>query len=296
MAIAGNIDQILLSNKYNINAYGLVVNQGATGATVDYLNTGATGATGFLPVSPGDAFFIGGTSKETSSEYIVQKVLGPTSLLVGPNFGAGATGLSITGSTGNVAFIQQSPKYIKYVNQTLGNTSTGQRSDVYGVNAAEESAGRTHNNHPQHAGWVRHTNGYGPVTGVTITNGGWFSGSTAPTVTFSTTVGSTGVILATGYAVMSTPAVTGGSTGCYVTSVVVTNGGLFTTNPNNWVGGATGFTNPVTVTMAKVGATGLAATGTVTLGGRFGRNLNETLVAFKNINNDANDDAIFPDA
>ena len=39
MAIAGNTDQILLSNKYNINAYGLVVNQGATGATVDYLNT-----------------------------------------------------------------------------------------------------------------------------------------------------------------------------------------------------------------------------------------------------------------
>ena len=285
MAIAGNIDQILLSNKYNINAYGLVVNQGATGATVDYLNTVATGATGFIPVSPGDAFFIGGTTKETSSEYIVQKVLGPTSLLVGPNFGAGATGLSITGSTGNVAFIQQSPKYIKYVNQTLGNTSIGQRSDVYGVNAAEESAGRTHNNHPAHAGWVKHTNGYGPVTGVTITNGGWFQGSTAPTVTFSTTVGATGVIQATGYALLTNNA---------VSSVVITNGGLYTTTPSNWVGGATGFVNPVTVTMAKVGSTGIAATGTVTLGGRFGRNLNETLVVVNNVVGDSDNSTIFP--
>ena len=41
MAIAGNKDQILLNDRYNINAYGLVVNQGATGATTDYFNTGA---------------------------------------------------------------------------------------------------------------------------------------------------------------------------------------------------------------------------------------------------------------
>lgn len=287
MAIAGNADQLLLNNKYNINAYGLVVNQGATGATVDYLNTGATGATGFIPVSPGDAFFIGGSTHETASEYIVQKVLGPTSLLVGPNVGSGATGLSITGSTGSVAFIQQSPKYIKYVNQVVGNTSIGQRSDVYGVSTAEQTASRSYNNHSAHAGWVRHTNGYGPVTGVTVTNGGWFLGSTAPTVTFSTTVGATGVIQATGYALLTNNA---------VSSVVITNGGLYTTTPSNWVGGATGFVNPVTVTMAKVGATGIAATGTVTLGGRFGRNLNETLVVLNTSVGDADNNTTFPNS
>ena len=285
MAIAGNKDQILLNDRYNINAYGLVVNQGATGATTDYFNTGATGATGFAPVSPGDSFWIGGITREASNEYLVQKVLGPTSLLVGPNIGAGATGLNITPVVGATAFVQQSPKYIKYVNQTLGNTSTGQRFDVYGVSPAEESAARTHNNHPQHAGWVRHTNGYGPVTGVTITNGGWFSGSTAPTVTFSTTVGATGVLKATGYALLTNNA---------VSSVVITNGGLYTTTPSNWVGGATGFVNPVTVTMAAVGSTGVAATGTVTLGGRFGRNLNETLVVLNTVIGDADNNSTFP--
>jgi hypothetical protein len=283
MAIAGNADLILLHDRYNINAYGLVVNQGATGSTVDYLNTGATGATGFIPVSPGDSFFIGGSTRETATEYIVQKVIGPTSLLVGPNVGSGATGLSITGSTGNVAFIQQSPKYIKYANQVVGNTSIGQRSDVYGVSAAEQTASRSYNNHSAHAGWVRHRNGYGPVTGVTITNGGWFL--TAPTVTFSTTVGATGVIQATGTAVLTNNA---------VSSVTITNGGLYTTTPSNWVAGT--LVNPVTVTMAKVGSTGFAATGTVTLGGRFGRNLNETLVVLNTVVGDADNNTTYPNS
>lgn len=283
MAIVGNKDQIVLSNRYNINAYGLVVNQGATGATTDYFSTGATGATGFVPVAPGDAFFIGGTTREQAAEYLVQKVLGPTSLLVGPNIGAGATGLNITPVTGATAFVQQSPKYVKYVHQD----NIGGRDQVYGVSKAEEQVGRNYNNHPAHAGWVRHTSGYGPVTGVTITSGGWFQGSTAPTVTFSTTVGATGVIQATGYALLTNNA---------VSSVVITNGGLYTALPSNNVGGATGFVNPVTVTMAKVGATGVAATGTVTLGGRFGRQLNETLVAFKNITGDADNGTVFPNS
>jgi hypothetical protein len=298
MSIAGNYDQILLNDRYNINAYGLVVNQGATGATTDYFNTGATGATGFAPVSPGDSFWIGGITREVSNEYLVQKVLGPTSLLVGPNIGAGATGLNITPVVGATAFVQQSPKYIKYVNQTLGNTSTGQRFDVYGVATVEQSAARGHNNHPQHAGWVLHHNGYGPVTSVTVANAGWYLGSTGPTVTFTTTVGATGVITATGYAVMTAPTAYGatGATYCAVSSVVITSGGLYTANPGAYAGGATGFTNPVSVTFSKVGATGFAATGTVNLGGRFGRNLNETLIAFKNMKGDADNNSTFPNS
>ena len=282
MPFIGVNDKIAFSSTYDISTAGVV--------------TRASGSDSFITkgVSVGDSIVLG------SAEYIVKSITSATALSV---FVAEFGG-SVPSQSGATTYVQQKPKYVKRVIQPIGGTSIGQRVDVYGVSTGatgtfsptEQQIARSYNNHTAHAGWVRHTSGYGPVTGVTVTNGGWFFGSTGPAVTFSTTVGATGVILATGYAVMSTPAVTGGSTGCYVTSVVVTNGGLFTTNPNNWVGGATGFTNPVTVTMAKVGATGIAATGTVTLGGRFGRNLNETLVAFKNINNDANDDAIFPDA
>ena len=54
------------------------------------------------------------------------------------------------------------------------------------------------------------------------------------------------------------------------------------------------FVNPVTVTMAAVGSTGVAATGTVTLGGRFGRNLNETLVVLNTVIGDADNNSTFP--
>lgn len=289
MSIVGNLDKLSLSNKYNLSTTGVLVNQGATGATTDNFN-GTSGATA---VKAGDAIFVAGT------EYLVQGVLGPTSLQVGYNIGPGASSVNaatgFVGSTGNTVFVQESPKYVKYVNQVYGNTASAQRSDVYGVSAVEEQVGRNYNNHPQHMGWVRHVNGYGPITGVTVTNPGWYYGSTGPTVTFSTTVGATGVITATGYAVMTTPTVTAGATGCTVASVVITNGGLYTTVPTNWVGGATGLINPVTVTFNKVGSTGIAATGSLSMGGRFGRNLNETLVALNTMIGDT-EDVIFPNS
>ena len=268
MSIIGNKDIVTFTSKYNISSGGVVTRQ--TGS--DSFFTKATVA--------GDSINYAG------QEYVIDTVDSATQVTVNlDEFGG-----SITGATGATVFVQQKPKYNKFI--TDPSSITG-RSDVYGVSTGatgtfsppEQQVARGHNNHPQHAGWVRHTNGYGPVSSVTITNGGWFAGATTPAVVFSTTVGATGVIAATGYAVATNHA---------VTSVVITNGGLYTTTPSNWSGGV--FTNPVTVTMAAVGSTGIAATGTVNLGGRFGRNLNETLVAFKNITNDASDDTVFPDS
>jgi hypothetical protein len=272
MPIIGNKDIVTFTSKYNISSGGVVTRQ--TGS--DSFFTKATVA--------GDSINYAG------QEYVIASVDSATQVTVDlEEFGG-----SITGATGATVFVQQKPKYVKFI--TDKSSITG-RSDVYGVSTGatgtfspqEQQAARGHNNHPQHAGWVRHKNGYGPVSSVTITNGGWFEGSTGPVVSFSTTVGATGVLVATGVPVYSS--LNGGLT---VSSVQIIDGGLYTTTPYDWSGGV--FTNPVTVTMAKVGATGIAATGTVNLGGRFGRNLNETLVAFKNITNDASDDTVFPDS
>lgn len=338
----GNKDIVTFASKYNINTSGEITRQTGT----DSFFTKAT--------VPGDSINFAG------QEYVIKSVDSATQVTADlDEFGG-----TVTGATGATVFVQQKPKYVKFV--TDPSSITG-RKDVYGVSTGatgtfspqEQQNARTYNNHPQHAGWVRHIDGKGPVQSVTLTDAGSAYGTTTPTVTFSAG-GATGVAVMSGGAVAS---VTLGNTELYSinaptvsfsappkltfnskdnvssTSETIT----FNTNHNLNTGdrlvykgasgatgvvgltynttyyakvtGATGVQFFTTLVGAQTGATaalvnltadggsgygvylqGVTATGTVNMGGRFGRQLNETLVAFKNITNDAADDTVFPNS
>jgi hypothetical protein len=341
MSIIGNKDIVTFTSKYNISSGGVVTRQ--TGS--DSFFTKATVA--------GDSINYAG------QEYVIDTVDSATQVTVNlDEFGG-----SITGATGATVFVQQKPKYVKFI--TDPSSITG-RSDVYGVStgatgtfsAPEQQVARTYNNHPQHAGWVRHKNGQGPVDSVSLTEAGSAYGTSTATVTFSSG-GATGVAVMSGGAVSS---VTLGNQSLYSVNAPTVSFSAppkltfnskdnvgsssetvtFTTNHNlntgdrlvyNGASGATGmigltynttyYAKPTgatgvqfftTLVGAQTGATaalvnltadtggygvyvqGVTATGTVNMGGRFGRQLNETLVAFKNITNDASDDTVFPDS
>jgi len=362
MPTHGNKDIVTFASKYDITTGGVITRQTGT----DSFFTKATLA--------GDSINYAG------QEYVIKSVDSATQVTVRlAEFGG-----TITGATGATVFVQQKPKHVKFI--TDPSSITG-RKDVYGVSTGatgtfsptEQQVSRTYNNHPQHAGWVRNINGYGGIDSVAITNSGSGYRGVAPTVSFSTTRGATGVLAASGTAVLSN--------NNSVSSVTFSSNGLYTTSPADWVGGATGLVNPVSVSFtapanlvynnstnvnttsktitfstptflqngdpvvyggasgatgvtgltvgttyfvrstgatgiqlfttaigAQTGATaalvaitsdgapgfgvflqGVTATGSPLMGGRFGRQLNETLVAFKNITNDAADDAAFPD-
>lgn len=366
MPIIGNKDIVTFSSTYNLSTAGVVTRASGT----DNFYTKATVV--------GDSINIGG------SEYIIESVDSATQVTV---FVAEFGG-SVPSQSGATVFVQQKPKYVKRIVQPPGGTSIGERIDVFGVSTGatgtfsppEQQVARNYNNHPQHAGWVRHIAGYGGITSFVMTNSGSGYAGATPTVTFSTTTGATGVITATG-----TPTLSNNDS---VSGVIITNGGSYTTAVTDYVGGATGLVNPVSATFSAppsltynnstnvsstsktitfptptylrdgdpvvykgapgatgvtgltvgttyyakaTGATGIqlftSASGAITgataalvaitsdgapgysvslqgvtaagypvMGGRFGRHLNETLVALKNITNDAADDSVFPDA
>lgn len=156
----------------------------------------------------------------------------------------GATGLTLTaehGSTGPITgatgYIQQKPKVL----------SLSERATVYGVDATEMGATGIG---AAHAGWVDVQTGSGPVLSVAIAVAGatGYDPDNPPPVVFNTGG-------ASGIATISTSG--------ELTGVTVVDGGLYST------------TAP-TATVGATGATGVQAT-TVTMGGRFGRKLYETL-------------------
>ena len=136
MSIIGNKDIVTFTSKYNISSGGVVTRQ--TGS--DSFFTKATVA--------GDSINFAG------QEYVIASVDSATQVTVDlAEFGG-----SITGATGATVFVQQKPKYNKFI--TDPSSITG-RSNVYGVSTGatgtfstpEQQVARGHNNHPQHAGW-----------------------------------------------------------------------------------------------------------------------------------------------
>jgi len=155
---------------------------------------------------------------------------------------------------------------VMFGNVTSDSFITGKSVGVFGVSAAETAnaaaAGVTH------AGWVKLTQGTGPVLSITVTANGT-SGYTNGAVTISAG-GPGGNAAAT--------QVTNGSG--QITAVNVTNGG-------------SGFITAPTVTPNGAGS---GATLTAVVGGRANRKNWETLVAMGSISGDASDDTTLPDA
>lgn len=155
-------------------------------------------------------------------------------------------------------------------NVTVGAFVQGQAVGVFGVDAAEAKASKM----IAHPGWVKITQGTGPVNGLAVANGG--SG-----------YANTDLVRVSGGTSNAAGSITTNSTGGIV-SVTLTSGGQ-------------GFKTVATSTAAVTNSSGGASAGSggvisLTLGGRAGRKTAETLVAFGTITGDAADDSVLPDA
>ena len=151
------------------------------------------------------------------------------------------------GSTGSVSSNGQ----IYYSNTQINAFITNNALGVFGVDTAEQAAATASQGVPQHAGWVARKVGMGPIVSVTANNGAVGANATL------TLTGGNGIGATTG----NTPAtvVVSVNAAGYITSVAVTNPGLYANTP-------------VANTMSN-------AVFTIVMGGRANRVQTETLVA-----------------
>lgn len=179
-----------------------------------------------------------------------------------PNY-SGLTGYdtSVTGQS----LANSQPSSI-FGNTYMNATRTDVEFGVFGIDVAEQVA--MTEGKATHAGWVARTKGAGPISSVTANTNAVGPAASAASYTL---VLSGGGVNNTSAQVSVTTAATG-----RITSISVSNAGLYTGTPTTNTFGNTVFT--------------------ISMGGRNGRVMNETLVAMGSMEGDASDDAIAPDA
>lgn len=169
------------------------------------------------------------------------------------------------------------------INSTTANVVYGV---VAGVSAAEQTTNATKSPVPQHAGWVANKIGTGPITAVTVTNGG--SG-----------------INSAGFIVLTDGSALGQGTGGNLSYTIANTQNTlqaYSTNPA-WngvatvavVNGGSLYSNSGAITgVVSVSANTTQPTLTFTLGGRAGRIQTETLIAMGSITlDDPSDNAFY---
>jgi len=179
-----------------------------------------------------------------------------------PNF-SGLTGYD-TSTTGE-SLANSQPSSV-FGNTYMSATRTNVEFGVFGIDTTEEPL--ITDGSPTHAGWVARTKGSGPVDSVTANTNAVGPAASACTYTLVLSGGGTNNTAAQ---VSVTTAATG-----RITTINVSNAGLYTGTPTTNTFGNTVFT--------------------FTMGGRNGRTTFETLVAMGSMTGDASDDAIAPDA
>lgn len=179
-----------------------------------------------------------------------------------PNF-SGLTGYDVSTTGESIANSETSSVF---GNTYMSATRTNVEFGVFGIDTTEE--GLITDGHPTHAGWVARTKGSGPVVSVTANTDAVGPAATACTYTLVLSGGGTNN---TSAQVSVTTAATG-----RISSISISNAGLYTGTPTANTFGNTAFT--------------------FTMGGRNGRTTFETLVAMGSMTGDASDDAIAPDA
>ncbi len=179
-----------------------------------------------------------------------------------PNF-SGLTGYD-TSTTGE-SLANSQPSSV-FGNTYMSATRTNVEFGVFGIDTTEE--GLITDGQPTHAGWVARTKGSGPIASVTANTDAVGPAASACTYTLVLSGGGTNNTAAQ---VSVTTAATG-----RISSISVSNAGLYTGTPTTNTFGNTVFT--------------------ITMGGRNGRTTFETLVAMGSMTGDASDDAIAPDA
>jgi hypothetical protein len=179
-----------------------------------------------------------------------------------PNF-SGLTGYD-TSTTGE-SLANSQPSSV-FGNTYMSATRTNVEFGVFGIDTTEEPL--ITDGSPTHAGWVARAKGSGPVDSVTANTNAVGPAASACTYTLVLSGGGTNNTAAQ---VSVTTAATG-----RITTINVSNAGLYTGTPTTNTFGNTVFT--------------------FTMGGRNGRTTFETLVAMGSMTGDASDDAIAPDA
>jgi len=179
-----------------------------------------------------------------------------------PNF-SGLTGYD-TSTTGE-SLANSQPSSV-FGNTYMSATRTNVEFGVFGIDTTEEPL--ITDGSPTHAGWVARTKGSGPVDSVTANTNAVGPAASACTYTLVLSGGGTNNTAAQ---VSVTTAATG-----RITTINVSNAGLYTGTPTTNTFGNTVFT--------------------FTMGGRNGRTTFETIVAMGSMTGDASDDAIAPDA
>jgi hypothetical protein len=179
-----------------------------------------------------------------------------------PNF-SGLTGYD-TSTTGE-SLANSQPSSV-FGNTYISATRTNVEFGVFGIDTTEQAL--VPDGKPTHAGWVARTKGAGPVVSVSANTDAVGPAASAASYTLTLTGGG---VNNTGAVVIVTTAATG-----RITTISVTNGGLYTGTPTANTFGNTAFS--------------------FTMGGRNGRTTFETLVAMGSMTGDASDDAIAPDA
>lgn len=179
-----------------------------------------------------------------------------------PNF-SGLTGYD-TSVTDQV--LANSQPASVFGNTYMSATRTNVEFGVFGIDTTE--IGVLPDGHPTHAGWVARTKGSGPVVSVSANTDAVGPAASACTYTLVLSGGGTNNTAAQ---VSVTTAATG-----RISTITVTNAGLYTGTPTANTFGNTSFT--------------------FTMGGRNGRTTFETLVAMGSMVGDASDDAIAPDS
>lgn len=158
------------------------------------------------------------------------------------------------GTTGSVSANGQTYYSNTQINATVQNAALG----LFGVDTAEQTAATAAQGVPQHAGWVARKVGMGPITSVTAN-----AGAVGVNATMTITGGN-----GTGATTGNTPAtvVVSVNAAGYITSIAVTDGGLYANTPS-----INAMSNAVF---------------TITMGGRAGRVQTETLVAMGSMTGD----------
>lgn len=185
-----------------------------------------------------------------------------------PNF-SGLTGYD-TSTTGE-SLANSQPSSV-FGNTYLSATRTNVEFGVFGVdtNEANNQLSTGDGRSVTHAGWVARTKGSGPITEVTSNTDAVGPAASACTYTLILSGGGTNN---TSAQVSVTTAATG-----RISTISVTNSGLYTGTPTTNTFGNTAFT--------------------ITMGGRNGRVTQETIVAMGSIYGDAtaSDDTNYPDS
>jgi hypothetical protein len=185
-----------------------------------------------------------------------------------PNF-SGLTGYDTSTTGESIANSQPSSVF---GNTYISATRTGVEFGVFGVDTVEANSQLSTGDgrYVTHAGWVARTKGAGPIASVTSNTDAVGPAASACTYTLILSGGGTNN---TSAQVSVTTAATG-----KISTISVTNSGLYTGTPTTNTFGNTAFT--------------------ITMGGRNGRVTQETLVAMGSIYGDAtaSDDANYPDS